>query len=133
VILIDTSCWIEFFHPKGSPGVKKVVTLEIEQNRVAICGAVICEITRGLAEREAAVLSRLFEGLHYFPQEDQDWRTVQQVSSALKCKGQQPPLLDILIASICNRRNAELWHFGDQHFTAIAKALPVHVSDIKGR
>ncbi len=114
MILVDTSCWIEYFHPQGNAGVKKRLSAEVRKGTVATCGAVLCELFRGVSVDEAQRLRVVFSGLQNIPTLDEDWATVQDLALRLKAEGFQPPILDMLVAVVCKRSGATLWHFGDQ-------------------
>jgi hypothetical protein len=133
LILVDTSCWIDYFHPRGQANVRSLLTGELEEDHVATCGAVICEVLRGASASDVRTFRLVFSGLHYLSQKDQDWRDVEDLEIKLKERGLQPPLLDLLIAVIAYRHEAALFHLGDRHFEAIRKVLPVKIIDLKSR
>ncbi|HEV8131728.1 MAG TPA: PIN domain-containing protein [Acidobacteriota bacterium] len=133
MILVDTSCWIDYFHPKGLAHVRVALNAEIEEDRVATCGPVICEVLRGARESDEKKLSLVFSGLHYLTQTDRDWREVRGLQNKLKQQGFQPPLVDLLIAVIAHRHQAQFFHLGDRHFEVIRKVLPLQTIDLKSR
>lgn len=133
MILVDTSCWIDYFHPQGSAQLKRLLSAEIEEDHVATCGAVICEVLRGARQADEKRLRLVFSGLHYLPQTDNDWKEVQEAQRKLKQTGFQPPLMDLLIAVIAHRSKTELFHLGDQHFEHIQKVFPLKSVDVKSR
>ncbi|MDA2927147.1 PIN domain-containing protein [Acidobacteria bacterium AH-259-G07] len=132
LILADTSCWVEYFHPQGSEKAKRLLMKIIEEDRAAICGPVICEVLRGATQSEVKRLRQVFSGVHYLAQQDEEWKHVEELALKLQRRGSQPPLLDLLIAAIAWRHNATLSHFGDKHFEAICRILPVRVVNLKG-
>jgi predicted nucleic acid-binding protein len=130
LILIDTSCWIEYFHPRGNARVKEKLSAEIRKGTVATCGAVLCELFRGVTVDEAGRLRLVFSGLPSIPTLDEDWAAIQNLALRLKAEGFQPPILDMLVAVVCKRAGATLWHFGDQHFRMIEKVLRIKAEDL---
>jgi predicted nucleic acid-binding protein len=131
VVLVDTSCWIEYFHPTGSKGVKTVLREAILEDRVAVCGPVICEIVRGAARAERPRVRKALGGQVRLVQEDADWEDVGRVVGELQQQGLQPPILDALIAAIATRHGVALWHFGDRHFGPISRLLALEVVNLK--
>jgi predicted nucleic acid-binding protein len=131
VILVDTSCWIEFFHPEGNAQVKEKLSIEIGRGAVATCGLVVCELFRGVSTEEAKKLRVLFSGLARIPITDEDWNSVQDLGLRLKAQGLQPPILDMLLAVVARRSSATLWHYGDAHFAKIQTVLRLKAQDLR--
>lgn len=131
MILADTSCWIEYFHPEGNPRVKQRLSGEVAKGTVATCGPILCELFRGVSSEEAKRLRVVFTGLVSIPTLDEDWPSVQQLALRLKGQGFQPPILDMLLAVVSRRAGATLWHFGDQHFHLIERVFQFKVADLR--
>jgi predicted nucleic acid-binding protein len=131
-VLVDTSCWIEYFHPKGSRKVKTALREAILEDRVAVCGPVICEIVRGAARADRTRIRKALDGQLRLAQEDADWEDVGRIVGELQQEGLQPPILDALIAAIATRHGVALWHFGDRHFGPIGRMLTLEIVDWKG-
>ena len=131
VVLADTSCWIEYFHPTGSPRVKSNLREAIGGDRVAVCGPVLCELLRGAAGADQTRIRSAMDGQIHLAQEDTDWREVGRVLGELQQKGLQPPMLDVLISVIAARHGVALWHFGDGHFGSIGQLLDLDLVDLK--
>lgn len=131
-ILVDTSCWIEYFHHKGSAKVKSQLRGAIAADRVAVCGPVICEVLRGAPRADRPRMRRAFDGQIHLSQEDSDWRQVEEALAELHGEGLQPPILDVLISIIAKRHATGLWHFGDRHFDPIGQVLGLEGADLKG-
>ncbi len=130
MILVDASCWIEYFHPQGDARVKERLSAEIGKGTVATCGPVLCELFRGVSIEEAQRLRVVFSGLLTIPTFDEDWSSIQDLAVRLKAHGFQPPILDMLMAVVSRRSGAALWHFGDQHFRIIGKVLRLKAYDL---
>lgn len=103
---------------------RKVLLDLIEADRVALCGPVRCEVIRGAPRTQVNRIQRVFTGVHYLTQQDEDWKRVETAALKLHGEGHQPPLLDVLIAAVAYRCNAILCHFGDRHFQTIQKVIP---------
>ncbi len=132
MILVDTSCWIEYFHTEGDSRVKERLSAEIGKGGIATCGAVLCELFRGVSVEDAKRLRIVFSGVVSIPTLDEDWVAIQDLALRLKGQGFQPPILDMLMAVVSRRSGATLWHFGDQHFHTIQKVLRVKADDLSG-
>jgi predicted nucleic acid-binding protein len=124
LILVDTSCWIEFFRPTGSRKIRDEIRYWLAADQVALCGPVLAEILRGARKAEAEKIKRTFSALHYLETLDSDWKTVSEKAEALSEKGHRVPLSDILITVIAARTGVTVAH-NDKHFRAIQKLLPV--------
>jgi predicted nucleic acid-binding protein len=131
LILVDTSCWIEYFHPEGDARVKRKLSSEIAKGTIATCGPVLCELFRGASIEEAKRLRLVFSGLLNIRTVDEDWSRIQDLSVQLKAQGFQPPILDMLVAVSSHRSGATLWHFGDRHFEIIGKELRLKAEDLR--
>ena len=124
LILPDTSCWIEFFRPRGDAVVRSQLLLWLGTDSLSICGPVRAEILRGARKKEVARIADAFAALPYLASVDEDWSTVEQKARSLAEEGRNVPLLDLLIAAVACRYGAVLAH-KDLHFRIIAQVLPV--------
>jgi predicted nucleic acid-binding protein len=131
LVLVDSSCWIEYFHPRGSSEVKSVLREAIANDRVAVCGPVVCEVLRGAPMGEGRRLRQALESLAYLSQQDSDWSEVARILGELQSQGLQPPILDALISIVAKRCAGALWHFGDRHFGPIGRILRLDCVDLK--
>lgn len=104
----------------------------ILEDRVAVCGPVICEIVRGAARADRTRIRKALDGQLRLAQEDADWEDVGRIVGELQQEGLQPPILDALIAAIATRHGVALWHFGDRHFGPIGRLLTLEIVDLKG-
>ena len=122
LILADTSCWIEYFRPSGDEAVRSQL-LRWMADGLAVCGPVRAEVLRGARKAEAPKIVHAFTALPYLASVDGDWLTAEQNARSLADKGDNVPLLDLLIATIAFRHGAVLAH-KDAHFQTIAQVLP---------
>ena len=126
LILPDTSCWIEFFRPRGDRAVRVQLLNWLGVDYLAVCGPVRAEVLRGARKTEAPKIVEAFAGLRHLESVEDDWLTVEQKTRALADSGHNVPLLDLLIAAVAHRSGAVLAH-KDAHFHTIAQVLPVRL------
>ena len=130
LILPDTSCWVEFFRPRGDREVQSQMRQWLGEDRLALCGPVRAEVLRGARRAEAPRIAETFGALSHLDSADADWLTVTAKARALADVGHVVPLLDLLIATIAHRHRAVLAH-QDAHFRAIQQVLPVQTHDLR--
>ena len=129
LILPDTSCWIEFFRPRGEQTVRAQLLNWLGADFLGICGPIRAEVLRGARKTEAPQILEALSGLHHLETLEDDWSTVEQKARTLADGGYNVPLLDLLIAAIAHRGNAVLAH-KDAHFRTIAQVIPVRQHDL---
>ena len=130
LILPDTSCWIEFFRPRGDERIQSRIRQWLGEDRLALCGPVRVEVLRGARRAEAPRIAETFGALAQLDSADADWLTVTTKARVLAEAGDTVPLLDLLIATIAYRHGAILAH-RDAHFRAIVQVLPVQTHDFQ--
>ncbi len=128
LILPDTSCWIDFFRPRGEAAVKDQMQGWLGADRIAVCAPVRAEVLRGARRTEAPRIRDAFAALVHLDTIERDWATVEAVASAMADLGNTVPLMDILIAAVACRHDVILAH-RDAHFRAMADVLPVRTHD----
>lgn len=126
LILPDTSCWIEFFRPRGDEAVRLQLLNWLGADYLAVCSPVRVEVLRGARKMEAPQIVDAFSGLRHLESKEDDWLTVEQKIRTLADDGHNVPLLDLLIAVVAYRHGAVLAH-KDAHFHTIAQVLPVRL------
>lgn len=126
LILPDTSCWIEYFRPRGDVAVREQMLGWLGADCLAICGVIRAEVLRGARQDQADSLRNAFAGLTHLETLDEDWRTVEEKARDLAEKDLAVPLLDLLVAVVASRAGAVLAH-KDAHFDAIARELPLRL------
>ncbi len=124
LILPDTSCWIEFFRPRGDEAIRSQLLNWLAADCLAVCAPVRVEILRGAGKAEVPHIVEAFAVLPYLESVDEDWIAVEQKIRTLADKGCTVPLLDLLIAVIVHRHGAVLAH-RDAHFQMVEQVLPV--------
>jgi len=126
LILPDTSCWIEFFRPRGDDAVRAQMLNWLGADCLAICGPVRAEVLRGARTGEVSKIADAFAALPHLEPIEEDWSTVEQKVKSLADDGHNLPLLDLLIAALACRCGATLAH-KDTHFQIISQVLPIHL------
>ncbi len=121
--LVDTSAWIDFYHPKGDSGVKRQIARAIEQGVVVIVAPVIAELLAGTRTDEDAQALR--EGLRGLPLLSLGWEEAEaagRLARELGRAGRRVPLVDLLIAAAARHHGCEVWHAGDEHYEVVGAA-----------
>jgi predicted nucleic acid-binding protein len=127
--LIDSSAWIEYLRPAGSPRVKERVREILQREEAACCGIVIVEVLRGA--RSEKDFKTLRESLLSLPQFRIDERVIALASEwgyHLDRKGKIVSTTDLLIASAAYGRAVILHQ--DKHFEVIGQEVGVEQEPI---
>lgn len=122
MFLIDSSAWVEYLRPKGSPKVKDRVMTILQREEAVSCGIVIVEILRG-AKTEKDFQS-LKDSLTSLPQILIDETVIERASRwgfLLDRKGKVVSTTDLIIASAAYNK-ARLLHV-DSDFNVIASVV----------
>ena len=122
MFLIDSSAWVEYLRPKGSPKVKDRVMTILQREEAVSCGIVIVEILRG-AKTEKDFQS-LKDSLTSLPQILIDETVIERASRwgfLLDRKGKVISTTDLIIASAAYNK-ACLLHV-DSDFEVIASIV----------
>ena len=128
LILPDTSCWIEFFRPRGEAAVREQMQRWLAADRLAVCSPVRAEVLRGARRTEASRIADALAALVHLDTLERDWTTVEVAARSMADLGRNVPLLDLLIAAIASRHDVVLAH-RDAHFRAMADALTPRTHD----
>ncbi len=119
--LIDSSCWVDYYHPDGDSRIQTAVAEAFESDEAAICGVIRIEILGYIARQaEYDAASEDFSGMHNLPITNSEFDTAVAIGRALRAKGASVPATDLLIAAAAINNNAVLLHC-DRHFLMIAK------------
>jgi len=120
--LVDSSVWVEYLRPGGSPEAKKRVRHLMESGAAATCGVVTVEVLRGA--RRSEDFQALAEAFAALPQLAVDEKVIARAAGwgfELDRKGKVLPTTDLLIAAAAFGR-AVLVH-ADADFETIAEAF----------
>jgi predicted nucleic acid-binding protein len=122
MFLVDSSVWIEYLRPKGSPKVKERVRVILQREEVVSCGIVLTEILRGARnEKDFESLSGSLISLPQIPIDDTVVERASRWGFLLDRKGKVVSTTDLIIASAAYK-NACLLH-SDKDFETIASVL----------
>jgi predicted nucleic acid-binding protein len=125
-ILVDTSAWIEFYHPKGARQVKQALGNALEVHEVAVIAPIAVELLSGAKnERDYGLLAADLQALIWLPLGSEEAEVAGTLAYDLARSGQRVPTVDLLIAGAALVQGCELWHFGDAHFATIAGHSPL--------
>ncbi|MCI2429050.1 PIN domain-containing protein [Candidatus Acetothermia bacterium] len=131
-ILVDTSAWIEFYHPQGASRVKQALAKALEHQEVAVVAPVVVELLRGAkTESTYRVLQDDLRALSCLALGWEEATTAAKLGWELRRAGQSVPTTDLLIAAAAQQHQHEVWHFGDEHFQAIEAASGPPQRDLK--
>jgi predicted nucleic acid-binding protein len=129
MFLIDSSVWIEYLRPQGSPRAKGRVREILQREEAVSCGIVIVELLRGAkSEKEFQFLKDSFLAL---PQISMDAGVIERAASwgfLLDRKGKVVSTTDLLIASAAYP-SACLLH-ADNDFETIASVVDLKTEKI---
>ncbi|HLW47284.1 MAG TPA: PIN domain-containing protein [bacterium] len=131
-VLIDTSVWIEFYHPKGDTDVKRQAAEAIAGDEVATVAPVVAELLLGARRSpERETIERDLRLFRLIPLGWDEAAVAAALGRSLERSGRHTPMLDLLIAAAAHRGGCELWHTGDEHYIAIAKVSGWRVRNLK--
>jgi hypothetical protein len=132
-VLIDTSAWIEFYHPMGSEKVKKAIIQALELHEVTVVAPVIVELLSGAkTRRDYETLKQDLFALSWLPLDEEVTVMAAKLAWKLARSGKRVPTVDLLIAAAAKQNGCELWHFGDRHFEVIASVCSLAHRNLKG-
>ena len=126
-VIVDTSAWIESFHPKGDIKLRERVKHLITEGGILLPGIIKAEILRGAkGKKEYESLDELLDGLTYLPVEEDFWSRLARFSFDLFRKGIVVPLVDTYVSLLTIENDALLLH-RDQHFDLVAQKTNLNV------
>lgn len=122
MILVDTSAWIQFFRPKGSPRLKDQVSEAIQRQSAAFTCPIKLELLTGARPTE---LQDLETGLSFatrIPLLPEHWDQAATYASRMHQKGLKVPLSDLLIATVAQANDIPVL-CDDKHFLLIQQSV----------
>lgn len=121
--LVDTSAWIEFYHPRGDARVKQALRDLLMRGEVATVAIVGVELLLGARQPETAhLLQEDLRALVVLPLGLDEAYAAAEIGRRLIQQGQRAPTADLLIAGAAQVHACTLWHYGDEHFVLISEA-----------
>jgi len=129
MFLVDSSVWIEYLRPKGSPDVKERVRTILQKEEMVSCGIIVVEILRGARnERDFESLKESLMSLPQIPIDDTVIERASRWGFSLDRKGRVVSTTDLIIASAAYKR-ARLLH-SDRDFNTIASIVDLEQEKI---
>jgi predicted nucleic acid-binding protein len=122
MILIDTSAWIQFFRPKGSPNLKGQVSEAIQRESAAFTCPVRLELLTGARPTECRDLEIGLSFATRIPLLPEHWDQAATFASRLQLKGLKVPLSDLLIATVAQASGIPVL-CDDKHFALIQQSV----------
>ena len=122
-VLVDTSFYIDRLR-QHKPLIVELQT--IASNRpLAICGAIRCEVSRGMREPTArSLLRQIWATMLYVPTDNHLWESTEELLWQLDRQGIVVPVIDALIAESARRIGAVILTL-DSHFQLIPGIIAV--------
>ncbi|BAS28303.1 twitching motility protein PilT [Limnochorda pilosa] len=124
-ILVDSSLWVEYYHPRGDEAVRTSIQEAIAQDRVATVSIIAAEVLRGARrEKDLRAITSDFQAFDVLPLTMETGFDAGRVLADLDTRGQRVPTVDAMIAVAAARSGCELWHLSDGHYGVLAEAIP---------
>jgi predicted nucleic acid-binding protein len=129
MFLVDSSVWIEYLRPKGSPNVKERVRTILHKEEMVSCGIIVVEILRGAKnEKDFESLRDSLMSLPQIPIDDTVIERASRWGFLLDRKGKVVSTTDLIIASAAYKK-ARLLH-SDRDFSTIASIVDLEQEKI---
>jgi predicted nucleic acid-binding protein len=126
-VLVDSSAWIFALRRDGIEHIRRRVDRLLEENRVATCGLIVCELLGGTkTPKEFDRLERDLAAPHNLTIDEEVWKTAAEINFTMARAGAAIPTADCVIAATAIRHEALLAH-SDDHFDRIAKKTRLQV------
>jgi len=124
LILVDSSVWIDYYHPRGASKLKHFVKTALQQGTVATMGLIAVEVLQGASVPLVfANLQEDFLGLHWLELTQSTWLEAAQLAVRLRQSGLSIPTTDVIIAATALHYECRLWHH-DRDFALLARQIP---------
>ena len=124
--LIDTSVWIDAFHPKSPDAVKGLAAAAIDRADALLCEPVYLEFFRGVRDSETKRAQSFLSTLPMLPTPASLWRDALPLLRTCAKEGFTINILDALIAVIALKHAATVVTF-DRDFLSLQKHCGVSV------
>ncbi|HWM94003.1 MAG TPA: PIN domain-containing protein [Thermoanaerobaculia bacterium] len=121
LILIDSSAFIEYYRPSGSPAVQAAVAEAIGTERVAVNGIIQVEILAFAPDQaNYRKLQADFQAFHWLNLGSEEFALATELGFQLRRQGITIPPADLIIAASGIQAGATLYHV-DGHYDSIAQ------------
>jgi predicted nucleic acid-binding protein len=119
-VLVDTSCWIEYFNRPGAE-VATAVEAMVRDDRAALTGIVLAELSQGArTERELSELHAALGAVVWIEATRETYARAGTLAFQLRRKGITVPITDCIIAATSESAGGRVLTL-DAHFHAIAE------------
>ncbi|MGI9049933.1 MAG: type II toxin-antitoxin system VapC family toxin [Rubrobacteraceae bacterium] len=125
-ILVDTSCWIEYFN---RPGTESAVAVEkfVREDRASLTGVVLVELLQGAkSEAELSRLRTALGAVDYIETSQETYLRAGNIGFALRRRGVTVPVTDCVIAAAAESSGGRILTL-DAHFAGLAKVASLVV------
>lgn len=127
-VLVDSSVWIDFFRGREAPHTAILKEWIIEGERVCLCGLILTEVLRGIAdERQFQETRACLAVLEILPMTTPTFERATDLDRTLRKRG--TPIrntMDTLIAAVAIEHNVPLLH-NDRDFDRILQVVPLQI------
>ena len=119
-VLVDTSCWIEYFNRPGAE-VATAVEAVVRDDRAALAGVVLAELSQGArTERELSELHAALGAVVWIETTRETYARAGRLAFELRRKGLTVPITDCVIAAASESAGGCVLTL-DVHFQEIAE------------
>ena len=109
MILIDTSSWIHFLRPNGSPEVRSRVSAALSAGEACWCPLVRLELWNGASgDRDRRALQDFASILPELPIDAEVWDSACDLGRRARAQGISVPATDVLIAACARRHGVDI-------------------------
>lgn len=125
-VLVDTSCWIEYFNRPGAE-VATAVEAVVRDDRAALTGIVLAELSQGArTERELSELHAALGAVVWIETTRETYARAGRLAFELRRKGLTVPITDCVIAAASESAGGCVMTL-DVHFQEIAEITSLTV------
>ena len=125
-VLVDTSCWIEYFNRPGAE-VATAVEAVVRDDRAALAGVVLAELSQGArTERELSELHAALGAVVWIETTRETYARAGRLAFELRGKGLTVPITDCVIAAASESAGGCVLTL-DVHFQEIAEITSLTV------
>lgn len=129
MILIDTSCWVEYFRPSGGEVSGEVERL-VRCDEAAICGVILAELLQGTrTEGEYSGLRTALGAVEWVRVGDRTFERAGRIAFDLRRAGTTVPLTDCIIAACAESAGMQILTL-DFHFQEIEKVSSLQLVEL---
>ncbi len=119
-VLVDTSCWIEYFNRPGTE-ISASVEAAVRDDRAALTGIVLAELLQGArTEHELSDLHAALGAVVWIEATRETYARAGRLSFELRRKGRTVPITDCIIAAASESAGGRVLTL-DAHFQELAE------------